>query len=152
MADLTLTSPNATSFVVAGGELSIYWTYSGVQPPSPSTISVELVDNSKKLFTGPLALFANLATTSGKASWSIPKLGYTGSSFSVILVANINGEATIFAQGPSFAILPEGTVNNATPAAQEPVVHSGATMTARWSLAGQAAVAAAGMATFLMHI
>ncbi|KAF9959491.1 hypothetical protein BGZ72_009543 [Mortierella alpina] len=105
-ADLTITAPVATSFVTAGSILSITWTYSGAQPPFPPTISVEL---SKKLFTGPLALFSNLPTTAGAASWPIPKLGYVGANFSIVLVANVNNQATLYAQGPTFAIHPEGT-------------------------------------------
>ncbi|KAF9899671.1 hypothetical protein EC991_008453 [Linnemannia zychae] len=111
-ADLVVTSPNATSFIVAGGQLPIAWTYTGPQPVTPATISVELVDNSKTLFTGPLALFSNLATSSGGASWSVPKLGFAGANFSVILIANVNSQATIFAQGPAFSIMPEGTAGN----------------------------------------
>ncbi|KAG9320356.1 hypothetical protein KVV02_002089 [Mortierella alpina] len=106
LADLTITAPAATSFVTAGSLLSITWTYSGVQPPVPPTISVEL---SKKLFTGPLALFSNLPTTAGTASWPIPKLGFVGNDFSIVLVANVNNQATMYAQGPTFAIRPEGT-------------------------------------------
>jgi hypothetical protein len=45
IADLVVTSPNETSFIVAGSTLPITWTYSGVQSPFPPTISVELVDN-----------------------------------------------------------------------------------------------------------
>ncbi|CAO3568562.1 unnamed protein product [Mortierella alpina] len=101
LADLTITAPAATSFVTAGSLLSITWTYSGVQPPVPPT--------SKKLFTGPLALFSNLPTTAGAASWPIPKLGFVGNDFSIVLVANVNNQATLYAQGPTFAIRPEGT-------------------------------------------
>ncbi|KAF8937839.1 hypothetical protein BGZ58_002047 [Dissophora ornata] len=109
------------------------------------------MSKSKKLFTGPLALLSNLATSSGQASWPIPKLGFVGSSFSVILVANINNEATIFAQGPAFAILPEGTVNNDTaPVAQATGGHSSAATT-RWSLATHGAVAAVAL-LLLMHL
>ncbi|KAI1288939.1 hypothetical protein EDD11_009526 [Mortierella claussenii] len=45
MADLSITAPNATSFVVAGGSLNVAWDYTGSMPPTPATISVELVDN-----------------------------------------------------------------------------------------------------------
>ncbi|KAF8926142.1 hypothetical protein BGZ52_006019 [Haplosporangium bisporale] len=106
MADLSITAPNTTSFVRAGGQLPISWSFSGSYP---ATISIELVDNSKQLFTGPLALFSNLQTTSGLASWTIPKLGFVGDKFSLILVANIGGTATILAQGPEFSIKAEGT-------------------------------------------
>ncbi|KAF9921720.1 hypothetical protein FBU30_008207, partial [Linnemannia zychae] len=44
-ADLVITSPNETSFIVSDGQLPIAWTYSGPMPPNPATISVELVDN-----------------------------------------------------------------------------------------------------------
>ncbi|KAG0348020.1 hypothetical protein BG004_006314 [Podila humilis] len=107
MADLVLTSPNASSFVRAGEQLPIAWTYSGSYPP---TISIELVDNSKQLFTGPLALFSNLPTTSGSASWPIPKLGYVSDNVSIILIANIAGTAVILAEGPKFSIKPENAV------------------------------------------
>ncbi|KAG0023064.1 hypothetical protein BGZ81_008264 [Podila clonocystis] len=106
MADLSIIAPNTTSFVRAGGQLPISWSFSGTYPP---TISIELVDNSKQLFTGPLALFSNLQTTSGSASWTIPKLGFVGDKFSIILIANIGGTATILAEGPAFSIKPEGT-------------------------------------------
>ncbi|KAF9112044.1 hypothetical protein BGX27_004063 [Mortierella sp. AM989] len=157
MANLTITAPNATSFLTAGSSLPIVWAYSGPMPPNPPTISIELVDNascsdlircydeSKKLFTGPWALFSNLLTTSGSASWAIPKLGFIGNSFSIILVANINNQATILAQGPSFSILPEGT---AAPVTQT-VAQSNA-VTTRWSLADQTAVAASALLVYLM--
>ncbi|KAG0092578.1 hypothetical protein BGZ92_009373 [Podila epicladia] len=106
VADLSIIAPNTTSFVRAGGQLPISWSFSGTYPP---TISIELVDNSKQLFTGPLALFSNLQTTSGSASWTIPKLGFVGDKFSIILIANIGGTATILAEGPAFSIKPEGT-------------------------------------------
>ncbi|KAG0053521.1 hypothetical protein BGZ83_000938 [Gryganskiella cystojenkinii] len=133
LADLTLTAPNATSFVTAGGSLSIAWTYSGALPPSPPTISVELVDNTKKLFTGPLALFSNLVTTSGSTTWSVPKLGFIGGNFSVILVANTASQATVYAVGPSFAILPEGTTP--TPSQQSPGRNAGVILgSSHWEL------------------
>ncbi|KAG0287241.1 hypothetical protein BGZ96_008809 [Linnemannia gamsii] len=119
-ADLTVTSPNATTFVVAGGQLPIAWSYSGPQPPFPATISVELADNSKALFNGPLALFSNLATSSGSILWSVPKLGYAGANFSVLLIANINGQATTFAQGPAFSIMPQGTEPPANTSTAQP--------------------------------
>ncbi|GJJ68946.1 hypothetical protein EMPS_01292 [Entomortierella parvispora] len=133
MADLQLTAPNSTSFVTAGGSLQIAWTYSGATPASPPTISVELVDNNKKLFTGPLALFSNLATTSGMATWSVPKLGFVGGNFSVILVANIASQATIYAIGPSFAIQPEGTAADQQPGSGS--AHANGTSTATISTA-----------------
>ncbi|KAG0212256.1 hypothetical protein BGX28_006609 [Mortierella sp. GBA30] len=151
IADLTVTAPTATSFVTAGGTLNIAWTYSGQQPPVPPTISVELVDNSKKLFTGPLALFSNLPTSAGSASWPIPKLGFVGSSFSVILVANTNNVATIYAQGPTFSIQPEGTPAPANPSGGDGSngAHGSATML-RWNMTGQAIAIVAAIALFWM--
>ncbi|KAF9137286.1 hypothetical protein BGX30_010382 [Mortierella sp. GBA39] len=141
-ADLVVTSPSATSFIVAGGQLPIAWSYSGPQPPSPATISVELVDNSKALFTGPLALFSNLATASGSVSWSVPKLGFAGANFSVLLIANVNNQATIFAQGPAFSIMPEGTAPpaaNTTTGTTNP--SSAAAAVSRWEWAGKGVLA-----------
>jgi len=77
--------------------------------PTNGPISVSSKSQSKQLFTGPLALFSNLQTISGSASWTIPKLGFVGDKFSVILVANIGGTATILAEGPAFSIKAEGT-------------------------------------------
>ncbi|KAG0308556.1 hypothetical protein BGZ97_013345 [Linnemannia gamsii] len=141
LADLVVTSPNATTFVVSGGQLPIAWSYSGPQPPSPATISVELIDNSKKLFTGPLALFSNLATASGSASWSVPKLGYVGANFSVLLIANVNGQATLFAQGPAFSIMPEGTAPPASPETTKPSASASGGATPRWKWAGKGVLA-----------
>ncbi|KAF9966705.1 hypothetical protein BGZ73_000888, partial [Actinomortierella ambigua] len=106
VTDLTLTQPNATTFITAGTQLPIAWTYTGTYP---ATISVELVDNSKQLFNGPLALFSNLVTTSGKTTWTIPKIGFVGDNFSIILIANTGGAAVMYAQGEKFSIKPEGT-------------------------------------------
>ncbi|KAG0253937.1 hypothetical protein BGZ95_006173 [Linnemannia exigua] len=136
VADLTITSPNATSFIVAGGQLPIAWTYTGPQPPTPPTISVELVDNSRTLFTGPLALFSNLATASGGATWNVPKLGYAGANFSIILVANVNSQATLYAQGPAFSIMPEGTAAPVSPSQPKGTTPSAASAT-RWEWAGK---------------
>ncbi|KAK3834945.1 MAG: hypothetical protein J3R72DRAFT_451859 [Linnemannia gamsii] len=133
-ADLTITSPNATTFVVAGGSLPITWTYTGPQPPAPPTISVELVDNSRTLFTGPLALFSNLATASGGAIWSVPKLGYAGANFSISLIANVNNQATLYAQGPAFSIMPEGTAAPVSPSQPKGATPSSATAT-KWEWA-----------------
>ncbi|KAK3816764.1 MAG: hypothetical protein JOS17DRAFT_820640 [Linnemannia elongata] len=138
-ADLVVTSPNTSTFIVAGGQLPITWSYSGPQPVSPATISVELVDNSKTLFTGPLALFSNLATASGGASWSVPKLGFAGANFSVLLIANINNQATIFAQGPAFSIMPEGTAAPANTGTNKPTSASAAG--SRWEWAGKGVLA-----------
>ncbi|KAG0215699.1 hypothetical protein BGX33_000929 [Mortierella sp. NVP41] len=148
-ADLALTSPNSTTFIVAGGELPIAWTYSGPQPPSPPTISVELVDNTKALFTGPLALFSNLATSSGGASWSVPKLGFAGANFSIVLVANVNNQATLFAQGPAFSIMPLGT---AAPEAQVTPKNSAATVASRWARAGKGTLAVASSVVLWMQL
>ncbi|KAF8933558.1 hypothetical protein BGZ47_010823 [Haplosporangium gracile] len=137
-ADLVVTSPNASSFIVAGGQLPITWSYSGPQPPSPATISVELVDNSKILFTGPLALFSNLATASGGASWSVPKLGFAGANFSVLLIANVNSQATLFAQGPAFSIMPEGTVAPVNTGTTKP---SSIATVSRWEWASKGVLA-----------
>ncbi|KAG0249147.1 hypothetical protein DFQ27_000329, partial [Actinomortierella ambigua] len=104
--DLVLTQPNATSFLTAGSQIPITWTYTGTYP---ATISVELVDNSKQLFTGPLALFSNLVTTSGNVVWQTPKVGFVGDNFSIILVANSGGTAVMYAQGEKFSIKPDGT-------------------------------------------
>ncbi|KAF9290802.1 hypothetical protein BGZ68_006036 [Mortierella alpina] len=130
LADLTITAPVASSFVTAGGILSIKWTYSGTQPPS------------KKLFTGPLALFSNLPTTAGTASWPIPKLGFVGNDFSIVLVANVNNQATMYAQGPTFAIHPEGTP---PPADQSGGSGGGKSHASRldWGMVGQCAATAA---------
>ncbi|KAG0234923.1 hypothetical protein B0O80DRAFT_498198 [Mortierella sp. GBAus27b] len=147
LADLTLTVPNATTFVAAGGSLPIAWTYSGPMPPNPATISVELVDNSKKLFTGPLALFSNLVTPSGGASWTVPKLGFVGNSFSIVLLANVDGQATIFAQGPTFSIQPEGSIAPATAAVSN---GQNSSSRARWCWAGKIVIVVATMFLVLM--
>ncbi|OAQ31302.1 hypothetical protein K457DRAFT_124305 [Linnemannia elongata AG-77] len=149
-ADLVVTSPNTSSFVVAGGQLPIAWSYSGPQPPSPATISVELVDNSKALFTGPLALFSNLATSSGGASWSVPKLGFAGANFSVLLIANVNNQATIFAQGPAFSIMPEGTAPPASTGTTTPT--SAAAAVSRWEWAGKGVLALTSTVLVWMHL
>ncbi|KAG0371376.1 hypothetical protein BGZ54_000003 [Gamsiella multidivaricata] len=109
------------------------------------------IDQSKKLFTGPLALFSNLMTTAGKANWTVPKLGFVGDSFSIILVANVNNEATIFAQGSTFSIQPEGTVNkDASPAVQATGSYN-AGARAEWSVGVQAAVVIEAMLLLIMY-
>ncbi|KAF9318906.1 hypothetical protein BG003_010322 [Podila horticola] len=144
MADLSIIAPNTSSFVRAGGLLPISWSFSGTYPP---TISIELVDNSKQLFTGPLALFSNLQTTSGSASWTIPKLGFVGDKFSIILVANIGGTATILAEGPAFSIKAEGTP--APPTAPE-TGHSSSSSNS-WSLCAKV-VFATMLIAFLFNV
>ncbi|KAF9152737.1 hypothetical protein BG015_004792 [Linnemannia schmuckeri] len=148
-ADLVVTSPNATSFIVAGGQLPIAWSYSGPQPPSPATISVELVDNSKTLFTGPLALFSNLATASGGASWPVPKLGFAGANFSVLLIANVNNQATLFAQGPAFSIMPEGTAAPVNAGTTKP---SSIAAVSRWEWTGKGVLALTTALLVLMQL
>ncbi|KAG0252239.1 hypothetical protein BG011_007098, partial [Mortierella polycephala] len=110
LGDLALTAPIATTFVTAGGQLPITWTYSGPQPPDPSAISVEIVDNSNKLFLGPLALFSGVDTVTSKVLWTVPKLGFVGNNFTVILVAKVNEQAVIFAASPVFSIKEEGAI------------------------------------------
>ncbi|KAF9439106.1 hypothetical protein BGZ76_011344 [Entomortierella beljakovae] len=144
-ADLTLTAPNASSFVTSGGLLPIAWTYSGPIPPNPPTISIEL---SRVLFNGPLALFSNLQTTSGGASWAIPKLGFVGTNFSIILVANVNNVATIYSQGPSFTILPEGTLVPVTQSSN----HNSSSSSSRWLVSGLLAVIAPSVVTLLNQL
>ncbi|KAF9182150.1 hypothetical protein BGZ51_004899 [Haplosporangium sp. Z 767] len=116
--ELTLTSPIATTFATATGELPITWTYSGEQPTDPPAISVELVDNSKKLFSGPLALFSGVNTVKSKVVWSVPKMGFVGNNFTILLVAKVNEQAVVFAQSPVFSIKEEGTLPPPTPTEQ----------------------------------
>ncbi|KAF9570193.1 hypothetical protein EC968_002072 [Mortierella alpina] len=137
LADLTITAPVATSFVTAGSLLSIKWTYSGAQPPS------------KKLFTGPLALFSNLPTTAGAASWLIPKLGFVGNDFSIVLVANVNNQATMYAQGPTFAIHPEGTPPPADQSGDNGGGQQSSANRVGWGAVGQSATTAVSTAALV---
>ncbi|KAF9425843.1 hypothetical protein BGZ94_007174 [Podila epigama] len=94
-----------TSFVRAGDQLQVSWSYS---EPYPATISIELVDTSKRLFNGPLSILSNLPTTQGVATWNVPKVGFVGGNFSVHLISNNGGTALILAEGQVFEVKPEG--------------------------------------------
>ena len=98
--DLSAGSPSSFPLWTTTRPLSLTFFHLGSSPS---------LDQSRTLFTGPLALLSNVATSLGGSSWLVPKLGFVGSNFSVVLVANVNSQATLFAQGHAFSILPEGT-------------------------------------------